>query len=108
MATFGDWDDTPSDNNAIDGVNIAEGCPPGNLNNAVRSVMAACKTFDNDKADPALLAKIADTVISTNAKATGRGAILHHGNAANLSGKITVQATGTAPAMSDGDILLEW
>lgn len=35
-----DWSATPSSNSTVDSINIAEGCPAGNVNNAIRSVMA--------------------------------------------------------------------
>lgn len=39
------WSETPGSNTTVDGLNIAEGCSPGVLNNAIRSVMAGVKTF---------------------------------------------------------------
>lgn len=38
-----EWSATPADNTDISNINIAEGCSPANLNNAVRSVMAQVK-----------------------------------------------------------------
>jgi len=35
-----DYSTTPSANASISGVNIAEGCPPGGINNAIRQMMA--------------------------------------------------------------------
>jgi len=40
MAGLFNWSSTAGSNTAVDGVNIAEGCPAGNLNNGIRSVMA--------------------------------------------------------------------
>ena len=108
MATFSDWSATASSNTTVAGINIAEGCPPGNINNAVREIMAAAKTQDTNKADGTLYVTKASSVLSTDAIATGRGAVLHHNNAANASGKIIIQASGTAPTMANGDILLEY
>ena len=42
-----DWSSTADYNTSIDGVSIAEGCAPGNLNNAIRSVMAAIASLFN-------------------------------------------------------------
>ena len=39
-----DWSATADENTSIDGINIAEHCPAKNINNAIRSVMAALKT----------------------------------------------------------------
>lgn len=45
-----DWSATADENTSIDGINIAEHCPAKNINNAIRSVMAAlknkCDTLD--------------------------------------------------------------
>lgn len=38
-----DWSATADENTAINGINIAEHCPAKNINNAIRSVMAALK-----------------------------------------------------------------
>lgn len=38
-----DWSATADENTSIDGINIAEHCPAKNINNAIRSVMAALK-----------------------------------------------------------------
>jgi hypothetical protein len=37
--TFLDWDATANNNTDIGGINIAEGCPPSNINNAIREAM---------------------------------------------------------------------
>lgn len=39
-----DWSATADENTTVDGINIAEHCPAKNMNNAIRSVMAALKT----------------------------------------------------------------
>jgi hypothetical protein len=43
MATE-DYDSTAGNNTAISGINIAEGCPAGNLNDAIRQLMADIAT----------------------------------------------------------------
>lgn len=40
------WDTTASNNSDVGGVNIAEGCPPGNINDALRNMMAQIATYD--------------------------------------------------------------
>lgn len=40
-----DWSTDPSQNTDIGGINIAEGCPSGNLNNAQREMMAQLKAY---------------------------------------------------------------
>ena len=36
---------SPDQNTAISGINIAEGCPPSGINNAIRQLMADVKTY---------------------------------------------------------------
>src|SRR3546814_11468392 len=43
-----DWSPTASNNSDIDGINIAEECAAGNLNNAIRAVMAAVRAGISD------------------------------------------------------------
>lgn len=45
-----DWDATASNNLDVGGVNIGEGCPAANINNALREIMAQVKTFYGDAA----------------------------------------------------------
>lgn len=40
-----DYSLTPSSNTSINGVNIAEGCPPSSVNNAIRQEMADTRSF---------------------------------------------------------------
>ena len=40
MGDVFDWSTTAGSNTVVDGINIAEGCPPANINNAIRSAMA--------------------------------------------------------------------
>jgi hypothetical protein len=41
---FGDWSTDPASNTNISGVNVAENCPPGNINNAIRQMAADLRT----------------------------------------------------------------
>jgi microcystin-dependent protein len=43
MAGVSDWSAVADENTTVDGINIAEHCPAKNMNNAIRSVMAALK-----------------------------------------------------------------
>lgn len=42
-----DWSAVADENTSIDGINIAEHCPAKNMNNAIRSVMAALNRLPN-------------------------------------------------------------
>lgn len=39
------WSDNPDLNTDVSGINIAEGCPPGNINDALRQIMASMKSL---------------------------------------------------------------
>ena len=41
------WDVNPANNTDVGGINIAENCPPSNINNAIREVMSQVKKFQN-------------------------------------------------------------
>ena len=41
------WDVNPASNTDVGGINIAENCPPSNINNAIREVMSQVKEFQN-------------------------------------------------------------
>ena len=47
MSIF-NYSTTPGANTSVDGVNIAEGMPPGNVNNAMRAMMADTRKFQLD------------------------------------------------------------
>ena len=44
-ATVADWDTNPDNNTDVSGINIAEGCPAQNINNAMRAIMAQIAAF---------------------------------------------------------------
>lgn len=69
-----DYNTDPDSNTSISGINIAEGCPPSGINNAIRQMMADIK----DKADST------DTAITTL-----------DGAAVKLSGDQTIAGTKT-------------
>lgn len=49
MADIFDWSTTPASNTTVDGVNVNTGCPAGNIDNAIRSLMALVRsTFHAD------------------------------------------------------------
>lgn len=73
-----DWNTTPALNTSISGINIAEGCAPGNLNDAIRQMMADVKTSVATDIPAAYQAKDADLTaiagLSSNGIVTRTGA----------------------------------
>lgn len=106
-----DWSAVADDNTAIDGTNIDENCPAGNVNNGLRSIMAGVRVmYDDLPATADLMPKAGGTFSGTQPIYDGRGAFLHHNSSALTSGRIFLQASGgsTPAGMVAGDILLEY
>ena len=54
-----DWKTNPDENTTISGINIAEGCPPSGINNAIRQLMADVKSdYDTQASTNNELAKV--------------------------------------------------
>jgi hypothetical protein len=103
------WSTTASANVTVNGVNIAENCPPANINNAVREVMAGVAALrDAVPSVSGFMPTSAGTFTGTQPVYTGRGAYLHHNDSANTSGRVYLLPTGSAnPASpSNGDVVL--
>jgi hypothetical protein len=104
-----DWSTDPNQNTSVDGINIAENCPPGNLNNALRAIMAAVRAAFSNVPNGADYVTKSNGSFANQPAVSGRGAILHHNDPSNASGRIFIQAAGgTAPVgMVNGDFLIE-
>lgn len=110
MVDVSSWSDAPASNTAVDGINIAEGCSPGNLNGAIRSVMAGVKSFKltYDALATSVAGKLsASGAVFTGTRPvyTGEGAMLNHKSNAYASGNIHFVTEGSAnPSGASGDI----
>ena len=89
-----EYDSTASNNTDVDGVNIAEGCPPSGINNAIREVMAHLKDFQSGTSgDP----------FTNSSTVTSSGTLAVTGNltfdgASGTSGQVLVSAgSGATP-----------
>ncbi len=111
-----DYSTTPASNTAISGINIAENCPAGNLNGAVRQQMADTRVFYNDVigAEATIAARFASLMGKIGGTFTGdilrsaRGAYLHHNQPSYLSGRVFTTALGAADPTSEvGDVWIE-
>ena len=110
--SFASYSLTPASNTTIAGQSIAEGTTsPGTVNLAIRQLMADGKSLSDTVAaiDLSSYAGLAAPAFTGQPTVSTKGAILHHNNSANASGRIFVQAAGgAAPTMSNGDILAEY
>lgn len=104
-----DWSTTPANNSTVDGINIAEGCAAGNLNGAIRAVMASVRVAFNGVPVATDFVPKAGGAFTGTVSRQGGGAFIYHADASNASGRIFTQvAGGSVPAgMANGDFLVE-
>jgi hypothetical protein len=103
-----DWSTTPNLNVTINGIDINEGCAPGNLNDALRNIMADVRVVYDDLPDTSNFVTASGGVFSgTQPRFTGRGAYLHHNDSANASGRVFVLPEGSAnpTGAANGDLI---
>ena len=103
-----DYSTTPGSNTTISGINVAEGCPPGNLNNAFRQIMADVRVMYDGLPVVTGLAPLTGAVFTgTQPIYTGRGAYLHNADSANSSGRVSLLPVGSAnpSSPSNGDLV---
>lgn len=115
---FSSWSATASLNITVGGINIAEGCPPSSLNNAIREMMAELRGAINPALDPfnaaASLAAArtalgvlgsAGGIVTGNITRDSAGSHLYHASAAFASGRVFFTAPGASdPTSLAGDI----
>lgn len=106
---FSDYSTTPASNVTIGGVSIAEGCPAGNVNNAIRQLMSDGKTLDAIVAaiDIAALMPKAGGAFTAQITRSGSGGYLYNANSAQPGGKVSILTSGSArpSSPSEGDIV---
>jgi hypothetical protein len=100
---FSDWSTTASSNSTTLGVNIGEGCPPSNVNNAIRQVMADMRTAIS----PTLAAFLASTSLSQARSAlevaspTSSASLTAFGNLTNAANQLPYMTGSDAWATTD-------
>ena len=95
-----EYDSTAANNTDVDGVNLAEGCPPSGINNAIREVMAHLKDFQSGTSGDSLTVGGALTTTGTltsNGNANFTGEIQVNGSAGTSGQFLTSQGSGADP-----------
>ncbi len=105
-----DWNTNANLNSTVDGINIAEGCPAGNMNGAIRAVMANVRVMYDGLPNLSNYVLKTGGVFLTNPTFNGRGGFLHNASSTNTGGQITAQAQGSGvpSGMANGDWLAEY
>ena len=93
-----EYDSTAANNTDVDGVNLAEGCPPSGINNAIREVMAHLKDWQSGVSGDGLSSS--GTITSSGTlNVTGNFQI---GGSAGTSGYyLKSQGAGSSPVWAD-------
>ena len=102
---FSDYSTVPNANVTIGGLSVAEGCPAGNLNNAIRQIAADGKLLSNTVTaiNLADYAPLTGAVFTGNPRFTGKGGYWYHANAAQTGGPVSIVPTGTARPASPAE-----
>jgi len=97
----------PDDNGTIGGTNVAEGCPPAGINDALRYVAAMVRLVFDGVPTVGDLMPVAGGTFTGDINRQGRGAYLHHANGAQTDGQIFILPEGSArPAAAEGRLVL--
>ena len=104
-----DYNTTPSLNLAISGINVAEGCPAGNMNGAFRQMMADLKSFSNASIDPANYVPKTGGAFTGQIARNGAGGYHYSASSTDTGGKWeTIAFNGTVPSgLVVGDYVVE-
>ena len=107
-----EYDASADGNTDVNGVNIAEGCAPSGINNAIREVMGALKRFETGADGDSLTVggnlvvsgsttanTIGATVVNASGNATVGGTLVVTG-ATTFSGNVVVSGSTTATTVS--------
>ena len=107
-----EYDASADGNTDVNGTNIAEGCAPSGINNAIREVMAALKRFETGADGDSLTVggnlvvsggttanTIAATVVNASGNATVGGTLVVTG-ATTFSGNVVISGSTTATTVS--------
>jgi hypothetical protein len=96
-----DYSATPGSNTSISGINIAEGCSPANLNNAIRQLMADIAAYD-DTEIAALAPKASPALTGTPTAPTATAGT----STTQIATTAFVQTAATARALPIGSIIM--
>ncbi len=100
---FSDYSTDPNANGSIAGINIAENCPPGNVNDALRRIAADGKLLADQVGGGSNAMPKSGGAFSGTITREGSGAYLYHANALYTDGRFHVLAQGTPRPSNPGE-----
>lgn len=111
MVNVADWSVTPNLNVTVDGINIAEGCPAGNVNAMGRAIMAGVRSMYNGLPNLSNYVLInGSTPFTGQPTFQGRGGFIHNASSSLASGRrfVTTVGAGSPSGAADGDEWIEY
>lgn len=104
MPAFSEYSTNPDSNSTIGGVNVAEDCSPGGINNAIRQLAAdGRELYDLTGALPSTKMDKAGGAFTGQITRNSRGGYLHFASTAFTDGQVYIVPEGTArPAAAEG------
>lgn len=109
---FSSYSLTPAANVSINGININEGCPAGNVNGAIRQLMSDGKALSDTLSAINVTAymPLAGGAFTGNITRQGAGGYWYHANSAQSGGQVYTQlATAALPSSpTEGTVVLQY
>lgn len=103
---FSDYSSTPGDNTSIAGINVAENCPAGDINDAIRQLMADGKTLSDAVAALGGNMPLTGGAFTGDISRQGQGAYSHNSSSALTDGRVDFLPEGSAnPTAASGRVV---
>lgn len=110
--SFGSYSTTPASNISINGVNIAENCAAGNVNDVIRQIAADGRELYDIVAaiDVSSYMPLTGGAFTGNVTRSGNGAMLYHLSSTMVTGAVVTQPLATAlpSSPSEGMIVFQY
>lgn len=105
-----DWSATPASNTTLEGISIAENCPAANVNNVIRAVAAAIKTFSLTVPATANFMPKSGGAFTGSITRSGAGAYPYWSASSMTGGIMYVQPSATALPSSpaEGTVVFQY
>lgn len=109
MPSASEFSTNPDSNTTIGGVNVAENCPPGGLNNVERYLAAAMRSLYDQVQGLSGGMPVSGGAFTGDITRQGKGGYLHHANSAQSIGPVSTLPEGSPrPSAAEGAIALYW
>jgi len=106
MPSATEFSTDPSQNTTIGGIDVAEGCSPAGINNAMRYLAAVARDTSDKAIGGTAPMPITGGTFTGDIFRQGRGGYLHHANSAQTGGQVYFLPEGSVrPAAVEGTVV---